>query len=333
MPFGTVRQVGSSDSYAIGGSVVQDSGESVFDSYAQNGEDIVLWRALGHIPQGKWIDAGANHPDTDSVTRIFSDAGWTGINIEPMEPVFTELSERRPQDVNLKIALEESEGEREYFAVGDGRSLSTADPVAAERYRESGFSVDDVVVPIRTLASVWDEYVDGEIHFLKIDVEGAEERVLAGADLSRHRPWVVVVESVEPVNMEDDGVFDLGSRPIPASRHDEWEHHLTTNGYRFVLFDGLNRFYVAQEHDEELGPRLEAPVNVLDRSLSAPARSIIARIEEHLGQIDRDRMQLAGRLQTALAEADDRRAELEAMQQTLSWRITAPLRWVRRRRH
>lgn len=311
----------------------------VFESYAQNGEDVVLWRALGHIPQGRWIDAGANDPDTDSVTRVFSDAGWTGINIEPMEPVFTHLCEQRPRDVNLRIALEESDGEREYFAVGEGRSLSTADRAAAEHYRQSGLAVEGVVVPVRTLASVWNEYVDGEIHFLKIDVEGAEERVLSGADFSCHRPWVIVVESIEPVNVDEREFGDLGSRPIPASRHTEWEHHLTGNGYRFVLFDGLNRFYVAQEHDEELGPRLEAPVNVLDQSLSASARRIIARIEDHLGQIDCDRMQLAGRLELAeieatdlRAEATELRAEIDLIHQTLSWRITAPLRWVRRRR-
>jgi hypothetical protein len=111
-------------------------------------------------------------------------------------------------------------------------------------------SVDGVVVPIRSLSSVWDDCVDGEVHFLKIDVEGAEARVLAGADLARHRPWIIVVESIESVNMEDGGAFELGTRPIPATRHDEWEHHLIDNDYRFVLFDGLNRFYLSEEHPE-----------------------------------------------------------------------------------
>ena len=330
MPVGPVRFYDLTDAVPVGGSIVRESGDVMFESYAQNGEDVVLWRTLGHVPAGRWIDVGANDPDTDSVTRIFSDAGWTGINIEPMEPVFTNLCDRRPNDVNLRIALEDCEGERQYFAVGEGRSLSTSDPLAAERYQRSGLSVDGVVVPVRTLASVWDEFVDGEVHFLKIDVEGAEAKVLSGADFARHRPWVVVVESIESVNMEEVAEFDLGSRPIPASRHTEWEHSLVQNGYRFVLFDGLNRFYVAREHDEQLGLRLEAPVNVLDRSISASARQIMVRLEDHLRQIDRDRHVLAGRLDTALAERAQFRAELDALQNSLAWRFTAPLRWIRR---
>ena len=228
----------------------------MFESFAQNGEDVVLWRTLGHLPKGQWIDVGANDPDTDSVTRVFSDAGWTGINIEPMEPVFSNLCERRPNDINLRIAVEDVEGERVYFAVGAGRGLSTNYPDAADRYRQSGMSVEEVIVPTRSLASIWDELVKGEVHFLKIDVEGDEASVLGGADLARHRPWIVVVESVEAVNMEAVREFDLSTRLIPTSRHSEWEHYLLHNDYQFVLFDGLNRFYVAREHEATLGPRL-----------------------------------------------------------------------------
>ena len=301
----------------------------MFESFAQNGEDVVLWRTLGHLPRGQWIDVGANDPDTDSVTRVFSDAGWTGINIEPMEPVFSNLCERRPNDINLRIAVEDVEGERVYFAVGAGRALSTNDPDAADQYRQSGMSVEEVIVPTRSLASIWDEFVEGEVHFLKIDVEGAEASVLGGADLARHRPWIIVVESVEAVNMEAVREFALSTRPIPTSRHSEWEHCLLHNGYQFVLFDGLNRFYVAQEHEAALVPRLEAPVNVLDRSIAPTARRMIAEVQDHLGQIDRDRMLVADRLNEALSELDALRVEAYAIQKTISWRVTAPLRKVR----
>ena len=129
--------------------------------------------------------------------------------------------------------------------------------------------------------------------------------------------------------MEAVGDFALGTRPIPSSRHSEWEHHLRNNDYQFVLFDGLNRFYVAREHEATLGPRLEAPVNVLDRSIAPTARRIIDEVQDHLGQIDRDRMLVAGRLKEALQERDALRTEIDLIQQTISWRITAPLRKVR----
>ena len=42
-----------------------------FISYAQNFEDVLLWRALGTVERGFFIDVGAQHPDQDTVTPAF----------------------------------------------------------------------------------------------------------------------------------------------------------------------------------------------------------------------------------------------------------------------
>ena len=55
-----------------------------FVSYAQNFEDVMLWRALREVTHGFYIDVGAADPDSDSVTRAFYDRGWSGINVEPV---------------------------------------------------------------------------------------------------------------------------------------------------------------------------------------------------------------------------------------------------------
>ena len=72
-----------------------------------------------------------------------------------------------------------------------------------------------------------------EIDFLKVDVEGAERGRAAGADWRRFRPKVVLVEAIAPGTM--------------APSHEEWEPILFGAGYGFAFFDGLNRFYVAEE--------------------------------------------------------------------------------------
>ncbi|HEY7824992.1 MAG TPA: glycosyltransferase, partial [Acidimicrobiia bacterium] len=42
--------------------------------------------------------------------------------------------------------------------------------------------------------------------------------------------------------------------------HDEWEASILDRGYRFVAFDGINRWYVADEHADQLvGPSAGAP--------------------------------------------------------------------------
>ena len=95
-------------------------------SYAQNFEDVMLWRALGHIRNGFYIDVGAWSPDKHSVTKLFYEQGWRGINIEPNPVCHAELEEKRKRDTNLKIAVGETTGSREIGIVNNS-ALSTLD--------------------------------------------------------------------------------------------------------------------------------------------------------------------------------------------------------------
>ncbi|RDH40967.1 MAG: hypothetical protein CFE62_000985 [Candidatus Aquirickettsiella gammari] len=73
--------------------------------YAQNLEEVVLWRALQHVKKGFYIDVGAYSPDEDSVTKLFYDKGWSGANIEPNPEYHAELVRKRPRDKNFCFAL------------------------------------------------------------------------------------------------------------------------------------------------------------------------------------------------------------------------------------
>jgi hypothetical protein len=52
-----------------------------FTSYAQNFEDVMLWRALKHVKNGFYIEQGAEQPEWASAFKAFCDMGWAGINI------------------------------------------------------------------------------------------------------------------------------------------------------------------------------------------------------------------------------------------------------------
>ena len=219
-------------------------------SYAQNFEDVMLWRALRGVDRGFYIDVGAWSPDNHSVTRLFYERGWRGLNIEANPAMLEAFDLRRPHDHNLGIAVSDRDGEAEMQVIGD-TGLSTLEPAIARKAEESGFDAACVTVPMRTLAAIWDEFVPAgqTVHFLKVDVEGHEAPVIRGADWARHRPWVVVVEATVPMSQEPN--------------HAAWEPHLVGAGYAFVWFDGLNRFYVADEHPE-LAAAFDAPPNVFD---------------------------------------------------------------------
>jgi FkbM family methyltransferase len=220
-----------------------------FLSYAQNFEDVMLWRALGHVPNGVYVDVGAQHPRIDSVSRAFYERGWRGVHIEPV-PAFAQLLRAdRPDETVLQVALGDREGTIELNVFAD-TGLSTAIASYAERHQaERGYAIERIQTPVLTLKSALEWLAGKEVHWLKIDVEGFEEQVLRGWDSQRLRPWILVVEATVPNSTETD--------------YEKWDPLVSAAGYRFVYFDGLNRFYIANEHPE-LAAAFAAPPNIFD---------------------------------------------------------------------
>jgi FkbM family methyltransferase len=220
-----------------------------FVSYAQNFEDVMLWRALKHVQNGVYIDVGAQHPVIDSVSKAFYEHGWRGIHIEPV-PTYAELLRKdRPDETVLQVALADAEGVLELNVIPD-TGLSTAVDVYAQRHQvERGYELQQIQVPVMTLKVATKSVVGKDVHWLKIDVEGLEEKVLKGWDSKTLRPWIMVVEATIPNSPETD--------------YASWEPILTAADYQFVYFDGLNRFYVAKEH-VELIEAFSCPPNIFD---------------------------------------------------------------------
>jgi FkbM family methyltransferase len=277
-----------------------------FITYAQNCEDVLLWRALGHIRNGFYIDVGANDPVLHSVTKAFYDAGWSGINIEPLPSFHQAFMEQRPRDLNLAVAAGAEESSITLFDVPSVNGWASTDQQVAQAHRAEGYELAELQVPLRTLSGICAEHVAGEIHFLKVDVEGFEGEVLRGMDWQRWRPWVLVIEATLP-----------NSR---VTNHETWESLVTTRGYRFAWFDGLNRYYVADEHAELL-PALQLQPNVFDDFLPGALVQAWAHAEDAEQRATRaaqDSWDDRARLQVATAEAATLRGQIATQQQQLA---------------
>ncbi|HEX8784981.1 MAG TPA: FkbM family methyltransferase [Telluria sp.] len=324
-----------------------------FISYSQNNEDVLLWRALGRVENGFYIDVGASDPVEHSVTKAFYDAGWHGINIEPLPAHIEAFQEQRPRDLNLAIAAGSSEGSLTLYDVPAVRGWASPEAAVAELHRAEGHEVAELKVPVRTLASICAEHVQGEIHFLKIDVEGFEGEVLRGMDFQRWRPWVLVIEATLPNSRE--------------TNHEAWDHLVTSQRYRYAWFDGLNRYYVAEEH-QELMRHFGIQPNVFDEYISwhldrawaantAAARALheseqhadavrtelhdMMRFADTLELEKQDALAEIGRLRDELAQAHasgqqatlwarDLEQRLVATLNSSSWKVTRPLRYAGR---
>lgn len=336
-----------------------------FISYAQNFEDVLLWRALKHIEKGFYIDVGAHDPHHDSVTKAFYERGWRGINIEPVSQWFEKITSERLRDINLQVAAGNQTGELLIYEFTDTGWSTLCSEIAEKHELESGCQRIERTVLVKTLTEICIDFHLSPIHFLKIDVEGAEKQVLEGVDFSIIRPWIVLVESTIPNSQIED--------------YEGWESILLNANYEFVYFDGLNRFYVAQEH-AELKESFRIPPNVFDGFVlsgdsSAPfcnyvlsqkqqlaiellnakadverltqqfdeGRQLISQINNQLIEAKqklKERENLERELRAALAKinelnqlthhwwtvADGLNKELQGVYNSKSWRITLPLR-------
>jgi FkbM family methyltransferase len=156
--------------------------------------------------------------------------------VEP-QPELADLYQRlRPRDRVVRGLVGRHCGETDFHVVERLHGLSTTVEVLAQKAKAFGAEYRTARMPVTTLAKLCESHDLGSVDFLKIDVEGAEGDVLFGGDWKRFRPKVIVAEAVTPQASE------------PAWQ--DWEPFLVAQGYRFVLFDTLNRFYVAEEQHE-----------------------------------------------------------------------------------
>lgn len=304
-----------------------------FISYSQNFEDVMLFRALKDVGRGFYIDVGANDPVVDSVTKAFYDRGWRGVNIDPSKKAFDALCALRPRDINLNIAVSSQNGSLTFYDVSVS-GWSTIDKEVADKHIKNGVAVSQREVDTKRLADICKEYAPSEIHFLKIDVEGAEELAIDGMDFKIFRPWIVVVEATAPNSSEET--------------HGAWEPKLLESGYEFSYFDGLNRFYVAAERGY-LKSFFLTPPNVFDdyvlfeiydlrerlehekteaklAAMEANARIHEARTGEHLANVSAHEAHTSAAL--AHASANEAHEMLRAVFASKWWKMTAPLRFI-----
>ncbi len=205
-------------------------------SYAQHLEDYHLSRVFGGKRDGFYIDVGAGHPVADNVSCWFYLRGWRGIVVEPQPQLAALYEFVRPRDQRECCVLGRERGEVEFHAVERLHGFSTIVTEFAEKAADFGAGYKTWKAPMETLASLCAKHAVSGIDFLKIDVEGAEGDVLAGNDWSQWRPRVILCEALAPGSM--------------AENWQSWEPMLLAQGYEFVLFDGLNRFYAAKENPD-----------------------------------------------------------------------------------
>ncbi len=270
-------------------------------SYAQTFEDVMLARLFAGRETGFYVDVGAADPVNLSVTKWFYDLGWSGLNIEPNRQLFELLAADRPRDINLDCGVGAIASEAAFMELEVGE-LSSFDPRVQQNAENNAQAQDARMVKVMPLTDLLAEHCEGRtIDFLKVDVEGWELEVFKGLDLRRFRPTVILAEATVP--------------QTSVASHGEWEPLLLAADYTFAYFDGVNRFYLANEH-ADLKKHFAVPPNTFDdfeifplvrARTDADARLAAMQTAEQnlirLQGVADARLEIIGRLEAELAVA------------------------------
>ena len=197
--------------------------------YTEHNEDLVIFNLLEQPNEhGLFVDCGSHSMTSASVSRFFSERGWTTINIEAQRRYYDMAVQMRPQDINLNIAV----GEKAGFL-----TLYEADGLTTARREWASADWQAFIVPMLPLSIIYEYFVaDKENQVLKLDIEGSEKAALLGMDFKKWRPYVICSESVQPMD---------NSKPV----FQEWEYILFEADYEFKCWDddGYSRFYTRKE--------------------------------------------------------------------------------------
>lgn len=217
-------------------------------SYAQNLEDVILYRVFKNIQNGIYIDVGANDPIIDSCTLLFYEKGWHGINIEPVREHYDALNYQRTRDININGVISPLSGEINLYSP-ETRGHSTISKERFQDFINNNITVEVLKTNCFTLNDLINKYIgNSDIHFLKIDVEGAEYQVLETINLKLYRPWVILCESLE----------------LTADKScDEFVELLKKFNYEYCYNDGINKYFIRSENIY-LKKYFNSPPNIFD---------------------------------------------------------------------
>lgn len=217
-------------------------------STAQSGEDMIseyIARVLGKkLEDVTYLDLGANHAKLYSNTYHFYQKGVRGVLVEANPALIGELKFYRSGDVILNRCIADTSGETVDFYVLNGDGLSTPDKQGAEAaIAENPILKIEQVVPVKTITveEILDTYFDKTPTIVNLDIEGEEMNILNSIDFTKHRPLIMIIETIP-----------YRKHLVVGLKNQEIIDFMASKNYIEYAFTGINSIFLDKEQIAEV---------------------------------------------------------------------------------
>lgn len=206
-------------------------------SYAQNGEDRILWSLIYNIFKKthpiSYMDIGCNNPIFDNNTYFFYFHGGSGVLVEPNPHYSDMIKITRPRDAfyNVGIAFDEKT-EAEYYDFGLGSGLNTFSKNVGElvETRWSGVKLQrKIILPLLNINEILKQHFnDNNLDILSIDCEGLDVDIIKSFDFTIARPKIICLEQ----------------NRVDLKRDNNYIHYLASKSYIYISTNYVNDFFI-----------------------------------------------------------------------------------------
>lgn len=174
-----------------------------FAADAPNPEEFMIWRALTGVQDGRFVDIRSGAVHALPVIRLLREQGWRGTQIEAVQA-------HAPQ-----------------------AGIPDAQPKV---WTYTVLDEDVACFPsARTLSAILERQATTDLQFLSVDASGLGRQALADIDLTRWRPWILVVRDPDGHASKDDASV--------------WTKALEDAQYIPAYQSRTNYFYIAMEQE------------------------------------------------------------------------------------
>lgn len=175
-------------------------------SYSEIGQDKwVLWKMFPDTRNGYFLDVGSGHGTVGSNTKALEERGWTGLCIDP----FPSHMEGRTC-TTVREVVSNSSGKVIRFHTHEGLG-GIADTLG--RWKDEASKAPVIEMTTVTLGEILAQAkAPPFIHFLSVDIEGAELLALQGIPFDRYRFGAMAIEHNEEEPKRTDILNFLASK-------------------------------------------------------------------------------------------------------------------------